>query len=86
MIGMALGGFVAGVVLGIAHFGSLWWNTRLYAAGTAGRALAVQVLRIAVLVAVLALLARLGTAALLGGAAGLLLARAVLVRRLGRTP
>ncbi|MBN8892075.1 MAG: hypothetical protein BGP12_14310 [Rhodospirillales bacterium 70-18] len=83
MMGALLGGFAVGVLLGAAHFGSLWWNTRLYAGGAAGRALAMQMLRIGVLVAVLAVLARFGAVALLAGAAGLLLARAVLVRRLG---
>lgn len=85
-IGGALIGFTVGVLLGLIHFGSLWWNLRLLASAGALRALAVQLLRFALLAVVLAGLAKLGAAALLAGALGLLLARGLLLRRLGRAP
>lgn len=80
----ALFGFGVGVLLGLLHIGSLWWITQLYLKGGALRALAVQLLRFAVLLAVFAGLSKLGALPLLSGAIGLLLARSVLVRRLGR--
>lgn len=82
----ALLGLIVGVLLGLAYFGSLWWNARLYASGGGLRALAVQMLRLALLVGVLAGLAKLGALPLLTGALGLLAARNLLVRHLGRTP
>jgi len=30
-------GFIAGLVVGAAYFASLWWNTRLFTAGSAGK-------------------------------------------------
>ncbi len=92
-LGLALGpagaaglALCVGFALGLLHFGSLWWNARLYAGGGALRAFAIQVARFAVLVAVFVALARLGAVALIAGALGLLAARAVLMRRLGRAP
>lgn len=82
----AVAGLLAGMLLGAAHFGSLWWNTRLYATGTAARALVVQVLRLGVLACGLVVLARFGAVALLAGALGLLLSRAVALRLVGRAP
>jgi F1F0 ATPase subunit 2 len=79
-------GLLAGVLLGFAYFGSLWWNTRLYSTGTAVRALTVQVLRLGVLVAALVVLARFGAVALLAAVLGLLLARTVVLRVVGRGP
>ena len=45
MTGLTLGiatqlaiGFLAGFILGVLHFASLWWNTRLFATGSAGKA------------------------------------------------
>ncbi len=83
-VGGALIGLAVGTLLGLIHFGSLWWNVRLLASGGALRALAIQLLRFALLAAVLLGLAKLGAAALLAGALGLLLARSLLLRRLGR--
>jgi F1F0 ATPase subunit 2 len=76
-------GLVAGLGIGAFHFATLWWNTRLFTSGTAGKAIVVQLGRIAVAVAALTFLARLGFAALLSGAFGLLVVRPLLVRRFG---
>jgi len=79
--GIALG-LVAGVLLGFVHFGSLWWNTKLFTEGTGMiRVLIVQVGRFAVLATVFFILAELGAAALLAGMAGLLVSRQVVLRR-----
>ncbi len=80
-IGAALGG-----VLGLVHFSTLWLNTRLYADGRPGRAVVLQILRFAVLVAVFYGLARLGAVPLISGALALVAVRLVVVRRLGRMP
>jgi F1F0 ATPase subunit 2 len=76
-------GLIVGLLVGAFHFASLWWNTRLFTTGKAGKAIALQLGRIAVAVAVLTLLARLGLAALLCGALGLLVARPLLLWRFG---
>jgi F1F0 ATPase subunit 2 len=76
-------GLIVGSLVGAFHFASLWWNTRLFTTGEAGKAIALQLGRIAVGVAVLTLLARLGLAALLCGALGLLVARPLLLWRFG---
>ncbi len=68
-------GLIAGLVVGVAYFASLWWNTRLFTTGSAGRAIALQLGRIAAAVAVLVLLARLSLVTLLFGALGFLVAR-----------
>jgi F1F0 ATPase subunit 2 len=83
LAGQVLIGLVAGLVVGAFHFTSLWWNTRFFTTGAAGKAIALQLGRIAVAVAVLTLLARLGLAALLCGALGFLVARPLLVWRFG---
>jgi len=78
-------GLAVGLAAGAAYFASLWWNTQLYLAG--GRvllALALQILRLAVLLMALAGLAVFGALALLMGAVGVLLARALVLRRVGR--
>jgi F1F0 ATPase subunit 2 len=77
-------GLAAGVLLGLIHFGSLWWNSRLYAGGGWGQALGLQLLRFCLLLAVLGALAWLGASFLLAGALGLLLARGLVLRFLGR--
>jgi F1F0 ATPase subunit 2 len=79
----ALAGLAVGVLLGLAHFGSLWWNAQLFLSGGAFRAFGVQLIRFGILLAVLAGLAKLGALPLLSGALGLLLARGLLIRRLG---
>ncbi|CAK0586848.1 membrane protein [Burkholderia pseudomallei] len=75
-IGLALG-FVAGA----CHFVSLGWNSRLFVAGRAGVALALQLARVALAVAVLVVLARAGFGMLVAGSAGFFAARAIAVRR-----
>ncbi len=79
-------GLVVGGLLGLAHFSTLWLNTKLYARGGVGMALALQLVRFAVLVVVFYGLARLGALPLLSGALALIGARALVVRRLGRLP
>ena len=83
LAGQIVIGLIVGLLVGAFHFASLWWNTRLFTTGEAGKAIALQLGRIAVAVAVLTLLARLGLAALLCGALGLLVARPLLLWRLG---
>ncbi len=83
LAGQIVIGLIAGLLVGAFHFASLWWNTRLFTTGEAGKAIALQLGRIAVAVAVLTLLARLGLAALLCGALGLLVARPLLLWRFG---
>ncbi len=79
-------GLAAGGVLGVLHFGSLLWVARRFAEGGAAVALAVQLARFAVLGGVLYGLSKIGAPALLAGAVGLLVARYVVVRRLGGMP
>jgi F1F0 ATPase subunit 2 len=74
-------GLIAGFLIGVLHFGSLSWNARLFTSGSAGKAIAVQMGRIAVAVAVLTLLARLGFAALLCGGLAFLVSRPFMVWR-----
>ncbi|CAN0620721.1 conserved membrane protein of unknown function [Burkholderia multivorans] len=76
-------GLVAGGAAGAAYFAALLANTRWYARGAIGAAVAVQLLRFAVLGAVLYGLARLGALALLGGLAGIVAARHAVVRTQG---
>jgi len=83
LAGQIVIGLIAGLLVGAFHFASLWWNTRLFTTGEAGKAIALQLGRIAVSVAVLTLLARLGLAALLCGALAFLVARPLLVWRFG---
>jgi F1F0 ATPase subunit 2 len=83
LAGQIVIGLIVGLLVGAFHFASLWWNTRLFTTGEAGKVIALQLGRIAVAVAVLTLLARLGLAALLCGALGLLVARPLLLWRFG---
>ena len=83
LAGQIVIGLIVGLLVGAFHFASLWWNTRLFTTGEAGKAIALQLGRIAIAVAVLTLLARLGLAALLCGALGLLVARPLLLWRFG---
>jgi len=76
-------GLFAGFLIGVLHFASLWWNARLFTTGSAGKAILVQMGRIAVAVAMLTLLARLGFAALLSGGLAFLVTRPLMVWRFG---
>ncbi len=75
-----LAAVVAGAGLGAAHFGSLWWSVVLMRDGHTGLGVAVQSLRFVALAAALVLIARLGASPLLAAAAGVLVARALLMR------
>lgn len=73
---------IAGAGLGVVHFGGLWWNARLFAAG--GRmatAVAVALGRFTLVGGVLAVAALQGALALLATALGLLVTRAIVMRR-----
>ena len=59
LAGQIVVGLIAGLLVGAFHFSSLWWNTQFFTTGAAGKAIALQLGRIAVAVAVLTLLARL---------------------------
>ena len=81
--GAAAIGLVAGFVAGVGHFALLSWNAQLFVDGAAGKAVALQFARVALATLVLILLARLSLYALLAGALGFLLARALTVSRFG---
>jgi F1F0 ATPase subunit 2 len=81
---MTVAALLAAVAAGAAHLGSLWWSVVLIRNGRAGLGVAVQTLRFVALAAALVLIARLGATALVAAAAGVLAARAVLMRRLRR--
>ena len=74
-------GLLVGLLVGTLHFASLALNLRLFSSGRVLPALALQLLRVGLSVALLAALIRLGLAALLAGALGLLLARQLTLRR-----
>ncbi|WP_436644285.1 ATP synthase subunit I [Microbaculum sp. FT89] len=77
-------GLLVGLVVGAVHFGSLWWNTQIFArSGSMVMALAIQFGRFGLLAAVFIFLSRFGALPLLAGALGLLVARQVVIRRLG---
>ena len=76
--------FAAGVGLGAAHFRSLWWSVVLLREGRMGIGVAVQSLRFLVLAAALVVIARLGAGPFIAAAAGVLAARALLMRRYRR--
>jgi hypothetical protein len=63
-------GSFVGIAAGALHFATLRWNVRLLITGTPAKAIGLQLLRLA----------------LLCGAAGLLLARGFILRRVQVTP
>lgn len=75
-----------GMALGFVHFTSLHRITDDYLGGHPGRALAFQLTRIVVMVAALVFLARLGALYLLAGAAGVMIARFIVMHRARREP
>ncbi|MDW6024404.1 ATP synthase subunit I [Mesorhizobium sp. BAC0120] len=79
-------GLFVGALLGLFHFVSLRVIVRLYVEGGAARAVAIKILRFGLLIAILAALAKVAVAALVGGAFGLLAARGFVLRRLGSAP
>ena len=78
----ALFGLAVGSLLGLAHFGMLWWNVGFFASGGLPKAFALQLLRFGVLAAVLYGVAQFGALALLCAALGILIARSIILRRM----
>lgn len=78
----------AGGAVGAVYFRAVWWNVRQFVHGRRlGVVLALALGRLALLGGVLAAAALEGAAPLLAMAGGILIARAVVMRRLrGRTP
>ncbi|MFK4446239.1 F1F0 ATPase subunit 2 [Caballeronia udeis] len=79
-------GVGVGLAAGAIHFATLRWNVRLLIAGTPVKAIGLQLLRLAGVAILFGILAKLGAWPLLCGAAGLLLARSVILRRVQVTP
>ncbi|SAL30207.1 N-ATPase, AtpR subunit [Caballeronia udeis] len=79
-------GLGVGLAAGAIHFATLRWNVRLLIAGTPVKAIGLQLLRLAGVAILFGILAKLGAWPLLCGAAGLLLARSVILRRVQVTP
>ena len=79
-------GVGVGLAAGAIHFSTLRWNVRLLISGTPAKAIALQLLRLAGVVVLFVILAKLGVWPLLCGAAGLLLARGFILRRVQVTP
>jgi F1F0 ATPase subunit 2 len=82
---IAIGSFV-GIAAGALHFATLRWNVRLLISGTPAKAIGLQLLRLAGVAVLFGVLAKLGAWPLLCGAAGLLLARGFILRRVQVTP
>lgn len=83
-VAMLAFGLAAGALTGLAHFGSLSWNTRLFATGSALGAAGLQIARLAFVGIAFFGLAKIGAGALIAGLAGLLAARHGVLRYLGR--
>jgi hypothetical protein len=77
---------LAGLVLGGASMATLRLNTNLYLGGGLWRSIGLHVARLSMLASVLAWTAFQGAGPLIAGAAGLVLARPIAVRMLGRVP
>ena len=77
----ALLALTGGFAVGLFHFASLKFCVDAFAAGNAARAILLQLGRFAVTGAAFVVFARLGALPLLAAALGLLIARALLVRR-----
>jgi F1F0 ATPase subunit 2 len=78
-------GLIAGFAAGLVHFATLRHNVQLLAIGSAGKALAMQLARLGLLVVILFVLAKLGPWTLLCGALGVLVARSVVLYRIRAT-
>ena len=75
----------AGICLGLLYFGGLWWNAHLLGKADKLRtALAVMALRFTMLAGALALAAWQGAQQLLAMAAGILIARILVMRQVRR--
>jgi F1F0 ATPase subunit 2 len=74
----------AGIVVGVIYFRSLWWNARRFTmGGRVATTIAVMIGRFVILGAVLTLASLEGALPLLLMALGVLIARSVVVRRIG---
>jgi F1F0 ATPase subunit 2 len=82
---LCAGGLV-GAVVGYGYFAALWWNVSLIDRGETARALLLFAARVTLLAATLFALVKFGAVALLTGAAGLLAARRLLIKRIGDGP
>jgi hypothetical protein len=76
---------LAGLVVGGASLASLRLNTDLYVGGGLWRPVGLHLARLAMLAAAMVWAAHQGAGPLLAGAAGLMLARPIAMRSLGRT-
>jgi F1F0 ATPase subunit 2 len=76
--------FAAGAFLGAAHFVTLWRSVVLMREGRTALGIAVQALRFVVLAAALVVIARQGPWLFLAAAAGVLVVRALFLRRARR--
>jgi F1F0 ATPase subunit 2 len=75
---------VAGIVVGVIYFRSLWWNARRFTmGGHVATTIAVMIGRFVILGMVLTLASLEGALPLLLMAAGVLIARSAVVRRIG---
>jgi hypothetical protein len=83
-VALLIGAFALGATLGAAHFLSLWGSVALLRDGRAGFGVALQGLRFALLALALILIARHGAHVFLAAAAGVILARLLLMRRYRR--
>jgi hypothetical protein len=78
---IALAALAVGLALGFLHFRSLRRAADAFARGEAGRALALQLVRLALLGLFLFAAARAGALALLAAALGIFIGRAVVMHR-----
>jgi F1F0 ATPase subunit 2 len=75
---------VAGIAVGVIYFRSLWWNARRFTTGGhVATTIAVMIGRFVILGVVLTLASLEGALPLLLMALGVLIARSVVVRRIG---
>jgi len=77
---------IGGTGLGYLHFSTLHAVSMDYLGGHPVRAVLVQLARMAIMVAALVLLVRLGAFYLLSGAAGVLVGRFMVIHRSGSEP
>ncbi|MBS1164552.1 MAG: N-ATPase, AtpR subunit [Proteobacteria bacterium] len=83
-VAKAILGAAIGAGIGALHFQALWWSLR--AGDGAARFVARTALRWSLTIGLFGALALLGAPALLGGALGLLAARHIVLRKIGRLP
>ena len=75
----------ARLFVGFAYFIALQWNVGFFERGATMLALVLTLARLAALIVVFLALAKLGAVPLLAAALGLLVARQIVLRRLGRS-